>query len=314
MTTQHRPFEGRRYHFSGVGGSGMAPLALLTSSLGASVTGSDRNLDRGVSLPIFEYLARGGVQLVPQDGSGVHAGLDAVVYSTAVERSNPDMVAAQNADVPLVRRGTFLASVAASRRTIAVAGTSGKSTVTAMIAHVLWATGRDPSFLGGGPAAALPGTIPPGSLRLGGSDWFVVETDESDGSVAEFAPSVAVLTNLSRDHKEVAETARNFERLLGGTSGTAVIHVADPPLATVAIPPALPLLRVASEDAATWAPADLVARGVALDPRGVSFRLGGGAQLVWYSARGRNILPRQHGHARHARHFGGNAHAVALPA
>lgn len=275
MTTQHRPFEGRRYHFSGVGGSGMAPLALLAASLGASITGSDRNRDRGVALPIFDHLARGGVRLVPQDGSGVHAGLDAVVYSTAVERTNPDMQAALGADVPLVRRGTFLASVAASRRTIAVAGTSGKSTVTAMIAHILWATGRDPSFLGGGPAAALPGTIPPGSLRLGGSDWFVAETDESDGSVAEFAPSVSVLTNLSRDHKEVEETARNFERLLAGTSEAAVLHVADPPLATVTVPPALRLLRVASEDADTWTSPDLVARAIALDPRGVSFRLDG---------------------------------------
>ena len=217
MTTPPSPFANRRYHFSGVGGSGMSPLALLAASLGADVTGSDRNHDRGVELPIFIHLARGGVRLVPQDGSAVHAGLDAVVYSTAVERSNPDFRRAEDLGVTLVRRGSFLASIAAARRAVAVAGTSGKSTVTAMIAHVFERCGLDPSFMGGGAAVDLPGAIPPGSLRLGASDWFVVETDESDGSVAEFSPAIAVLTNLSRDHKDVEETARNFGRLLAQT-------------------------------------------------------------------------------------------------
>ncbi len=125
MTTSDLPFSIRRYHFSGVGGSGMSPLALLAASLGADVTGSDRNRDRGIALPIFEHLARGGVRLVPQDGSAVHTGLDAVVYSTAVERSNPDFRAAEDLGVTLVRRGSFLASIAAAHRAVAVAGTCG---------------------------------------------------------------------------------------------------------------------------------------------------------------------------------------------
>ena len=275
MTTPPLPFSNRRYHFSGVGGSGMAPLALLASSLGADVTGSDRNHDRGVALPIFEHLARGGVHLVPQNGSSVHAGLDAVVYSTAVERSNPDFRMAEDLGVTLVRRGSFLASIAAARRAVAVAGTSGKSTVTAMIAHLFQRAGLDPSFLGGGAAVDLPGATPPGSLRLGTSDWFVVETDESDGSVAEFAPSVSVLTNLSRDHKEVEETARNFSLLLSQTRDAVVLHVGDPPLQTVTIPPTLRVIRVAVEGHATWASPDLVARRIALTSTGVSFDVEG---------------------------------------
>jgi UDP-N-acetylmuramate--alanine ligase len=270
-----RPFQGRRYHFSGVGGSGMAPLALLSAALGADVTGSDRNRDRGVALPVFDHLQRGGVRLVAQDGSGIDPRLDAVVYSTAVEPSNPDMQRAGEAGRPLIRRGSFLASIASTHRTIAVAGTSGKSTVTAMTAHILCACGADPSFLGGGPAVDLAGSIPPGSLRVGAGDWFVVETDESDGSVSEFAPEVALLTNLSRDHKEIDETARNFASLLRQTSAAAVVNVADPPLAAVMIPPSLRLLRAAVEGVDCWAVPDLLARDVTLQPTEVAFRLDG---------------------------------------
>jgi UDP-N-acetylmuramate--alanine ligase len=275
VTSLERPFAGRRYHFSGVGGSGMAPLALLAASLGADVTGSDRNHDRGVALPIFDHLARGGVRLLPQDGSAVHVGLDAVVYSTAVERTNPDFNAAERLGVTLVRRGSFLASIAAARRAVAIAGTSGKSTVTAMTAHVFLRAGLDPSFLGGGAAVDLAGAVPPGSLRLGGSEWFVVETDESDGSVAEFAPAVSVLTNLSRDHKEVAETAANFGRLLAQTRDSAVIHVGDPPLQTVTLPGQLRVLRTAVEGAPTWARPDLVASKASLAPDSVAFEIEG---------------------------------------
>lgn len=285
MTTPPSPFANRQYHFSGVGGSGMAPMALLTASLGARVTGSDRNHDRGVALPIFEHLANGGVRLVPQDGSAVRAGLDAVVYSTAVERSNPDLRAAEDIGLALVRRGSFLASIAAARRAVAVAGTSGKSTVTAMIAHVLVRGGLDPSFLGGGAAVDLHGAVPPGSLRIGGSEWFVVETDESDGSVAEFAPSVSVLTNLSRDHKEVEETARSFGRLLSQTRDALVIHAGDPPLRTVVIPPGLRVYRVAVEGQATWSEPDWVARRVALTPTNVSFDLSGERVTVPFPGR-----------------------------
>jgi UDP-N-acetylmuramate--alanine ligase len=285
VTTETLPFAGRRYHFSGVGGSGMAPLALLAASLGADVTGSDRNHDRGIDLPIFDHLTRGGVRLALQDGSAVHAGLDAVVYSTAVERSNPDFRAAEALGVTLVRRGSFLAAIAGARRAVAVAGTSGKSTVTAMIAHIFVREGLDPSFLGGGAAAQLEGTIPPGSLRLGRSEWFVVETDESDGSVAEFAPAVSLLTNLSRDHKEVEETARNFGRLLAQTRESIVIHVGDAPLATVPLPPGVTTLRVAVEDEATWSKPDLVARRVSLDAFGVSYEIDGIAVRVPFPGR-----------------------------
>ncbi len=265
----------KRYHFSGVGGSGMAPLAQLVALLGAQVSGSDRNLDRGLSLPVFDALAEAGVTLTAQDGSGVTPGLDALVHSTAVEPTNPDFLRAQELGIACVRRGSFLAQFAADRRTIAIAGTSGKSTVTAMVAHILLEAGFDPSFLGGGAAVDLAGSFPPGSLRVGGSDWLVVETDESDGSVAEFAPSIAVLTNLTRDHKEIAVTTQMFGRLLERTRERAVIHVGDPALAGVPRPGHLSFLTVAVEGDPVWIPADLLARSVRLAPNGVRFEIGG---------------------------------------
>ncbi|HYQ89809.1 MAG TPA: Mur ligase domain-containing protein [Candidatus Binatia bacterium] len=265
----------KRYHFSGVGGSGMAPLAQFVSLLGATVSGSDRNLDRGLALPVFDALHEAGVTLVPQDGSGVTSDLDALVHSTAVESTNPDYVRAGELGVTRIRRGSFLAKLASERRAIAIAGTSGKSTVTAMVAHILLEAGFDPSFLGGGATVDLLGSVPPGSLRVGGSDWLVIETDESDGSVAEFAPAIAVLTNLTRDHKEVDVTREMFGRLLAQTKERAVVHVGDPALKEVPRPANLSFLTVAVEGDPVWFTPDLWARSVRLTPNGVRFEIEG---------------------------------------
>ncbi len=250
-------------------------MAQLVSLLGARVTGSDRNRDRGIHLPIFQALEKAGVSLVPQDGSGVVAGLDALVHSTAVEATNPDFLRAQALEIPRIRRGSFLASLASECKTIAIAGTSGKSTVTAMVAHILLEAGFDPTFLGGGAAVDLPGSLPPGSLRVGGSDWFVIETDESDGSVAEFSPTIAVLTNLTRDHKEIEVTSAMFGKLLEQTRERAVAHVGDPALAGVPRPGHLPFLTVAVEGDPVWLSADLLARPTRLAPNGVRFQIDG---------------------------------------
>jgi UDP-N-acetylmuramate--alanine ligase len=275
MTSARFTEQGRRYHMSGVGGSGMAPMAQLSAALGAEVTGSDRNLDRGVVLPWFEHLRAAGVRLLPQDGSGVVPGLDAVVHSSAVEPNNPDIRRAEALGIPRIRRGPFLARIANERRAVAVAGTSGKSTITAMTAHILVAAGLDPSFLGGGAAVALPGALAPGSLRIGRQEWFVVETDESDGSVTEFAPAVATVANLSRDHKEPEVVAAYFASLLRGTREGAVVNAGDPGLRSVALPPSLETVFAAVEGAPAWTKPGLIAGDVRLTPDAVAFDLAG---------------------------------------
>jgi UDP-N-acetylmuramate--alanine ligase len=138
------PLRGRRYHFSGVGGSGMTPLAILTASLGATVSGSDRNFDRGLALPSFDALRRAGVALLPQDGSGVHSRPRRLRSLERRRDREPEFQRAVELGIERIRRGSFLAKLASSRRTVAVAGTSGKSTVTTMIAHILVETGFDP--------------------------------------------------------------------------------------------------------------------------------------------------------------------------
>jgi len=258
----------------------MAPMAQLVSLLGARVSGSDRNWDRGLTLPVFDALTEAGVELKPQDGAGVEPGLDALVYSTAVEGTNPEMQRAEALGIARIRRGSFLAQLARERRSIAIAGTSGKSTVTAMVAHILVEAGLEPSFLGGGAAVELAGAVPPGGLRAGSSEWFVVETDESDGSVAEFAPAIAVLTNLTRDHKEVEVINGYFARLLEQTRERAVIHVGDQALAAVPRPDRLALLAVAVEGETTWTRPEFVARSIRRTPRDVRFELAGAPVTV----------------------------------
>ena len=269
------PLRGRRYHFSGVGGSGMTPLAILTASLGATVSGSDRNFDRGLALPSFDALRRAGVTLLPQDGSGVLPDLDAFVHSSAVETANPEFQRAVELGIERIRRGSFLAKLASSRRTVAVAGTSGKSTVTTMIAHILVETGFDPWFLGGGAAVNLAGALPPGSLRVGAGELFVVETDESDGSVAEFEPAISVVTNLSRDHKEIAETTALFESLLDHTHERAILNCGDPVLEHLRVRSGLPRTVVALEGVPCWTEPHYLARSIEHGPDGVRFEFGG---------------------------------------
>ncbi len=285
MSHHPPPETGRRYHFSGVGGSGMAPMAQLVAALGARVTGSDRNLDRDIPLPWFEHLRAAGVRLVPQDGSGVTPDLDAVVHSAAVEPQNPDFRRAEELGVERIRRGSFLARFADGRRSLAVAGTSGTSTVTAMTAHILVHCGVDPSYLGGGAAVDLPGAVPPGSLRVGGSDWFVVETDESDGSVAEFHPAFATLANLSRDHKEMDVVAGFFGVLLAQCAEGAVLHAGDAGLARVPRPASLTTLYAAVEGSPTWAQPGLVARAVRAETGAVRFEVAGHAVRVPFPGR-----------------------------
>ncbi|WP_448578495.1 Mur ligase domain-containing protein, partial [Thermosphaera sp.] len=139
----------RQYHLIGIGGVGMSALAQALRDRGDRVSGSDRALDTGGSTapPIFSVLRAAGIQLFPQDGSGIHAGLHAVITSTAVEPGNPDLEAAARANIPVRHRAECLAELVDGRRLIAVAGTAGKTTVTAMIGWIMEQVGGDPTVI-----------------------------------------------------------------------------------------------------------------------------------------------------------------------
>jgi UDP-N-acetylmuramate--L-alanine ligase len=199
-----------RFHYAGIGGSGMSALAQFQAMMGGRVSGSDRAFDRGERTELRMQLIRLGIEIMPQDGSGVTEDCAALVVSTAVEKEVADFAAARAKAIPIVHRSELLAHFVGSYRTVAVSGTSGKSTVTAMIFEILEGAGRDPSVITGGDLRLLQARGLPGNAFAGSSDFLVVEADESDGSLVRYAPAVGVILNLQRDHKEMAEVAAMF--------------------------------------------------------------------------------------------------------
>ena len=199
-----------RFHYAGIGGSGMSALAQFQAMMGGRVSGSDRAFDRGERPELRMQLIRLGIEIMPQDGSGVTGDSAALVVSTAVEKEVADFAAARAKAIPIVHRSELLAHFVGSYRTVAVSGTSGKSTVTAMIFEILEGAGRDPSVITGGDLRLLQARGLPGNAFAGSSDFLVVEADESDGSLVRYAPAVGVILNLQRDHKEMAEVAAMF--------------------------------------------------------------------------------------------------------
>ena len=199
-----------RFHYAGIGGSGMSALAQFQAMMGGRVSGSDRAFDRGERTELRMQLIRLGIEIMPQDGSGVTEDCAALVVSTAVEKEVADFAAARAKAIPIVHRSELLAHFVGSYRTVAVSGTSGKSTVTAMIFEILEGAGRDPSVITGGDLRLLQARGLPGNAFAGSSDLLVVEADESDGSLVRYAPAVGVILNLQRDHKEMAEVAAMF--------------------------------------------------------------------------------------------------------
>ena len=199
-----------RFHYAGLGGSGMSALAQFQAMMGGRVSGSDRAFDRGERAELRTQLERLGIEIMPQDGSGVTDDCAALIVSTAVEEKVADFAAARARAIPIVHRSELLGHFVASYRTLAVSGTSGKSTVTAMIFEILEGAGRDPSVITGGDLRLLQARGLPGNAFAGASDLLVVEADESDGSLVRYAPAVGVILNLQRDHKEMEEVAAMF--------------------------------------------------------------------------------------------------------
>lgn len=199
-----------RYHFSGVAGQGMNPLARLMAAWGHAVQGSDRSFDRGENPGIRAQLAEAGVRLLPQDGTALHAGLDRFVYSAAVEPDTPEAHAARRLGIASLPRPALLAEVVdAAGPGIAISGTSGKSTVVGMIAWILRRLQVPASVLGG---AALAGEGTAGLFACAAHGApLVAEACESDGTLVGYHPGIGVVHNITRDHGEVHEVRGQFQ-------------------------------------------------------------------------------------------------------
>lgn len=209
-------------HVSGIGGVGMSALAQALLDQGVGVTGSDRLLDRGDLTDALACLRRQGVRLFAQDGSGVVPETVRLVVSTAIEADNPEMVRAKERNVPVVHRAAELARLAEGHTLIAVTGTCGKSTVTAMLGCLLEGAGFDPFVVNGAAVAGWDaGGTRIGSVRDGGT-WMVIEADESDKSLMTFHPQHAVITNASADHFGLSETRSLFAGFRARVPGVVI--------------------------------------------------------------------------------------------
>ncbi|MBX9896970.1 MAG: UDP-N-acetylmuramate--alanine ligase [Qipengyuania sp.] len=230
----------RPFFFVGIGGSGMLPLAQILKGRGARVAGSDRSRDQGRTPEKFAALERDGFALFPQDGSGIASPEQVVVASAAVEDSVPEIAHAKELGCLRVTRAQLNSILFnTSGAGIAVAGTSGKSTVTGMLGWILHAAGRAPTIMNG---AVMKNFVtaerPVASAVVGSEGLYVSEVDESDGSIALYRPAVGVLLNVSLDHMGMDELRALFADYLG-RSRIAVINADDAE--------ALALLRHAKE-------------------------------------------------------------------
>jgi UDP-N-acetylmuramate--alanine ligase len=198
------------WFFAGIGGSGMLPLAMILKGLGADVAGSDRSRDQGRTPEKFAWLERQGFRLFPQDGSGITSPGQTLVASAAVEDSVPEVVRARELGCPRMTRAELLAALFNAAPTgIAVGGTSGKSTVTGMLGWIMHQASRDPTIMNGAVMKNfVSDDMPFASARVGQGGVFVSEVDESDGSIALYRPQVAVLLNISLDHKSMRSCVR----------------------------------------------------------------------------------------------------------
>ena len=221
------PAELERIHIVGIGGAGMSAIATVLAAMGHRVTGSDLR-----ESAVTGRLRDLGIDVAIGHRAEHVAGADLVTYSTAVAEANPERADAVRRGIPVASRSDVLAAVAGLRRTIAVAGTHGKTTTSSMLALILVEAGLHPSFLIGGEVNEI-GT----NAVWDEGAWIVVEADESDGTFLDLRPEIAVVTNIEADHLDhfgtFAAVRAAFARFLDGVAGARVVCGDDPEAAAL---------------------------------------------------------------------------------
>ncbi len=200
----HNPF------FIGVAGTGMSALAQYLKGIGKHVSGSDRFFAPGIYNEIQEKLETEGIRCFVQNGEGITPETDLVVVSTAIEDTVVEVQKAKQLNIPVIRRSELLALIAQSKKTIAVGGTSGKSTTSAMLFDILEYAGLQPSIISGAGLISIIKNGKIGNAKVGAGDWLVIEADESDGSIVQYKPEIGLLLNVDKDHQEIDELMSLF--------------------------------------------------------------------------------------------------------
>ena len=189
--------------FIGVAGTGMSALAQYLQGIDKNVSGSDRYFKKGEFNETKNKLEAEGIKCFFQDGSGINDKTDLVVVSTAIEDTVYEVQKAKQLNIPIIKRSEMLALIAASKKAIAVGGTSGKSTTTAMLFAILEHAGMEPSIISGAGLTSIIKEGKIGNAKVGKGDWLVIEADESDGSIVYYKPEIGLLLNVDKDHKEI---------------------------------------------------------------------------------------------------------------
>lgn len=228
MSNQYDFQTHQHFFFVGIAGTGMSAIAQYLRGIGKTVSGSDRLFNGERKMLIQEQFEKQGIQCFFQDASGLTADVDVLIVSTAIEESNVEYQKALQLNIPIVKRSELLASISRTKRTIAVGGTSGKSTTTAMIFHILEESGVSPSIMSGAGLTSLQEKGLPGNAWVGKSDWLVIEADESDGSIVNYTSEIALLLNMDRDHKEYDELTELFKTFRSHTTDRFIVNHSHP--------------------------------------------------------------------------------------
>jgi len=217
----------KKIFFSGIAGSGVSAIAGFMADKGNIIAGSDRAFDLDPDNPLKKVFRSKGISIVPQNGSGIDRTFDFAVFSTAVEDDKPEVIKARELGILTKTRPEYLAEITSSFKTIAVSGTSGKSTASGLLAFLMNRLGLEPNFIGGGRVKQFKSDTHPGNSFTGKSDSLIIEACESDGSIVHYRPQHTIILNLSFDHHSIDETADMFKILAGNTQERIIINGDD---------------------------------------------------------------------------------------
>ncbi|WHF50769.1 Mur ligase domain-containing protein [Chryseobacterium gotjawalense] len=210
--------------FIGVAGVGMSAIAQYLKGNGKEVSGSDRYFHPGEYNKTKEQLEAEGINCFLQDGSGITEKTDLIVVSTAIEDSVYEVQKAKELGIPIIKRSELLSIIAESKKTIAVAGTSGKSTTSAMLYQILLDAQFEPSIISGAGLTSIIKEGKIGNAAVGKGEWLIIEADESDGSVVQYKPEIGLLLNIDKDHQEIDELIELFTIFKNNTKGLFVVN------------------------------------------------------------------------------------------
>ncbi|UEG49570.1 Mur ligase domain-containing protein [Ferruginibacter lapsinanis] len=210
--------------FIGVAGTGMSAIAQYLAGVNKNVSGSDRYFTPDAYNETKEKLEAEGIKCFLQNGEGITAETDLIVVSTAIEDTVAEVQKAKQLNIPILKRSEVLSLIAKSKKTIAVGGTSGKSTTSAMLFDILEFAGMQPSIISGAGLISIIKQGKIGNAKVGAGDWLVIEADESDGSIVQYYPEVGLLLNIDKDHQEIDELMQIFNTFKKNTKELFVVN------------------------------------------------------------------------------------------